>query len=128
MNICLDIKAQHFPPQSWEHQDNRRPTQGRHMCTARPKTGLRVTLIDLTFNRSKEEIGRLLIWYKSSCHVQRLSVVLSSKDKGGFLIFREVQQVQPHSPLDSLPDPKDQEEDVGGLVILSMIGNLVQND
>lgn len=55
-------------------------------------------------------------------------MVLSSKDKGGFLIFREVQQVQPHSPLDSLPDPKDQEEDVGGLVILSMIGNLVQND
>ena len=44
-------------------------------------------------------------------------MVLSSNDKGGFLIFREVQQVQPHSPLDSLPDQKDQEEDVGGLVI-----------
>lgn len=82
----------------------------------------------MTFNRSKEEIGGLLSWHKSSRRVQRLSVVLSSKDKGGFLIFREVQQVQPHSPLDSLPNQKDQKEDVGGLVILSMIGNLVQND
>ena len=52
----------------------------------------------------------------------------ASKDKGSFLILREVQQVQPHTPLDSLPNQKNQEEDVGGLVILSMIGNLVQND
>lgn len=61
-------------------------TRQTHVHPPPNKPGLRLTLIDLTFNRSKEEIGRLLIWYKSSRHGQRLIisaefVVLPSKDR-----------------------------------------------
>ena len=61
-------------------------TRQTHVHPPPNKPGLWLTLIALTFNRSKEEIGRLLIWYKSFRHVQRLIipaefVALPSKDR-----------------------------------------------